>query len=288
LQGLLKILEVEKAVSREGTRWYRTEEDWSYPHERIEAVTAHRRAEQAAMEEYLKTDGCLMEFLRRQLDDPGAEPCGRCANCAGPAFTTDTDVTLVEGALGQTRSRQYVIQPRKRLPCDIGLDLDMREHVLEPGRTLTRWGDPGLASLVRKGIEGRNLDGELVERVVAMMEEWGPDPAPGWVTWIPSSRGGFVGDFARKVADALGLPALEALRRLEMIPPQKEMENSCQQARNVAGAFEVAEVRPQPVLLVDDTVDSRWTLTVLGGQLRMAGSGPVFPFALADTAQRAG
>ena len=38
--------------------------------------------------------------------------------------------------------------------------------------------------------------------------------------------------------------------------------------------------------VVDDIVDSRWTLTVVGSLLREAGSGPVFPFALADTAGR--
>ena len=286
LDGMLKILEVEGAVRREGTGWYRSDADWAYPTERIEAVTAHRRAEQQAMAEYVVTDGCLMEFLRLQLDDPGAEPCGRCANCAGPAFTTEVDPELVEGALGQTRSRQYVIQPRKRLPCELAVEIDLKQHALEPGRSLTRWSDPGLAGLVRRGVEQRHFDDLLVERTATMVGEWGPQPAPTWVTWVPSSRGDLVADLARRMADALGLPAVEALRRLEMIHPQKEMENSCQQARNVAGAFATADVRQGPVLLVDDTVDSRWTFTVLGGQLRAAGSGPVFPLALADTAAR--
>jgi ATP-dependent DNA helicase RecQ len=39
-----------------------------------------------------------------------------------------------------------------------------------------------------------------------------------------------------------------------------------------------------PVLLVDDLVDSRWTLTVAGRALRLAGSGPVLPLALASVA----
>ena len=40
-------------------------------------------------------------------------------------------------------------------------------------------------------------------------------------------------------------------------------------------------MRDGPVLLVDDLVDSRWTLTVAGSLLRDHGAGPVFPFALA-------
>ena len=65
--------------------------------------------------------------------------------------------------------------------------------------------------------------------------------------------------------------------------PQKEMENSHQQFRNVDGAFAVegASVRPEPLLLIDDIVDSRWTLTVIAAELGRAGSGPVHPLALA-------
>ena len=59
------------------------------------------------------------------------------------------------------------------------------------------------------------------------------------------------------------------------------MENSAQQLRNVDGAFEIRGRAPAgPVLLVDDVVDSEWTMTVLGDLLRAAGSGPVYPFAV--------
>ena len=69
--------------------------------------------------------------------------------------------------------------------------------------------------------------------------------------------------------------------------PQKAMHNSFGQHRNVRDAFEVRGAVPSgPVLLVDDIVDSRWTFTAIGGKLRAAGAGPVFPFALADTAGR--
>ena len=41
-----------------------------------------------------------------------------------------------------------------------------------------------------------------------------------------------------------------------------------------------------PVILVDDIVDSGWTLTVAGMLLRSQGSGPVHPFALATASGR--
>jgi ATP-dependent DNA helicase RecQ len=60
------------------------------------------------------------------------------------------------------------------------------------------------------------------------------------------------------------------------------MQNSAQQVRNISGVFTVVEpVPPGPVILVDDIVDSRWTMALLGDLLMRAGTGPVHPFAIA-------
>jgi ATP-dependent DNA helicase RecQ len=66
------------------------------------------------------------------------------------------------------------------------------------------------------------------------------------------------------------------------------MANSATQAANARAKLGVvpAGVRSGPVLLVDDLVDSRWTLTVAGSLLRDHGSGPVLPFALAVATPR--
>lgn len=63
---------------------------------------------------------------------------------------------------------------------------------------------------------------------------------------------------------------------------RKDMENSVQQARNADGSLAVSilHVPPTPVLLVDDIVGSRWTLTVGAWLLRTNGSGRVWPLAL--------
>jgi len=64
--------------------------------------------------------------------------------------------------------------------------------------------------------------------------------------------------------------------------PQAEMLNSAQQVRNVYRAFGLrVRVPSGPVLLFDDLVNSRWTLTTFGALLRDAGSGPVHPLVLA-------
>jgi ATP-dependent DNA helicase RecQ len=95
-----------------------------------------------------------------------------------------------------------------------------------------------------------------------------------------------VPNFARRLADALNLPFHTVLSKTDNRPEQKTMANSTQQARNIDGslAFCVEKLpRRGPLLLIDDMVDSRWTLTVSAWLLRTNGSGEVWPLALAET-----
>ncbi|MEE8485884.1 MAG: ATP-dependent DNA helicase RecG, partial [Acidimicrobiia bacterium] len=118
---------------------------------------------------------------------------------------------------------------------------------------------------------------------VKLIERWNPSPAPTWMTAVPSHRvNGVVYDFARRLADALGIEFVEAVVRVRDNREQKVMQNSYQQASNVLDAFRVEDVRPDPVLLIDDIVDSRWTLTVIGNLLLQEGAGAVYSFAIAD------
>jgi ATP-dependent DNA helicase RecQ len=117
-------------------------------------------------------------------------------------------------------------------------------------------------------------------------QRWSPDPGPEWVTCVPSNnRPELVPGFARRLAEALNLPFVACVRKIAANRPQKEMENTEQQTRNLDGVFDVnaESVRSAPSLLVDDTVDSRWTLTVVTALLKEAGAGPVYPFVLAQT-----
>ena len=287
LEAMLKILEVEGAVTRTERGWLRTLQPWEYDVARVEAVTARRRAEQAAMEEYATTEGCLMEFLRRQLDDPWAEPCGRCANCTGEREPTVIEPALVERALQHLRSSSIVVEPRKMWPAGIAEPHGriLEESLLQPGRALCVYNDGGWGEMVTAAkLEGAAFPGELVEASARLIQRrWRPDPFPSWVTAVPSQlHPDLVPGFARRLADALRLPFVMPVRKVRETAPQKEMENSARQLLNLHGAFEIdGRVLGGPVLLVDDIRDSGWTLTVIGQRLLEAGSGPVHPFVLA-------
>jgi len=91
-----------------------------------------------------------------------------------------------------------------------------------------------------------------------------------------------VGDFAHRLARQLNIPFRPAIEKIRETEPQKRMENSAQQVRNLLEAFSIErDILTAPVILVDDVIDSGWTLTMVGALLRINGSGPVFPFALA-------
>ena len=159
----------------------------------------------------------------------------------------------------------------------------------QPGKVLCVWGDAGWGKFVGTGkYRDKVFSDELVRACVKLMGEWepAPEPYPTWVTAVPSLRHPtLVPDFARKLAIALGLPFYMVLEKTDARPEQKTMANSIQQARNIDGSLGLVAGRipDGPVLLVDDMVDSKWTITVASFLLRKHGSGPVWPLALAQT-----
>ena len=120
LKNMLKILEVEGAVERAGSKWLRTLAPWRYDEDRVHRVTAARRAEQAAMDTYGRTDECLMAFLLRQLDDPDPRACGRCMVCTGGSPSIELDAALVAKAREHLRWAELLIEPRLQWPSGMG------------------------------------------------------------------------------------------------------------------------------------------------------------------------
>jgi ATP-dependent DNA helicase RecQ len=293
LESMLKVLEVEGAVTRERGGYLRTDEAWAYPAERVEHITALRRHEQEAMRGYARHDGCLMEFLRRELDDPGAQPCGRCMWCVGEPLVVSSSPELRAAAREHLRGFDLFVEPRKQWPSGLtafGLPKGRiaEEERPEAGRALSVVGDGGWGRLVASGRgEDERFADELVSASASLVaDRWTPEPAPTWVTCVPSmTHPDLVPDFAERLAAALDLPFHEVVRKVAENQPQAAMQNSAQQVRNVWDAFEVKDAAASlplgPVLLVDDLADSKWTLTAVTRALRQAGSGPVHPFVLA-------
>jgi ATP-dependent DNA helicase RecQ len=285
LELMLKVLDVEGAVRRVTGGWERTEAPWSYDGDRHQRVAAARKAEQAAMVAYASTDQCLMGYLRAQLDDPDPTRCGRCATCTGRRPSPQASPALAAEAGRFLAGQDLILRPRLQWPQGIGgLRGRIPEQLrLQPGRALATLGGPGWGPVVRELLAGDGpVPDELLDAVVGVLGRWDWPERPTWVTFVPSRRHPkLVGDLAERIAEVGRLPLHQVLERTREGPPQLEMANSAHQCRNVHGAFAITGPVPQgAVLLVDDTADSKWTLTVVGALLRQAGAGPIYPLAL--------
>jgi len=295
IERVLKTLAVETPapLARLENRWVTTPQRYHAERRRrlVEQLTQLRREEQTQMDAYRRHSGCLMEFLARALDDPAARRCGLCAACQGkPDAMRTVSQTLVREAVAFLRGADLSFQPRGlwqagALPVFSWQGRIAADRRAEEGRVLCILGDAGWGSLVRRGkyVDGK-FSSELIEALAALLQRWQPSPHPTWVTCVPSlDHTVLVADLATRLAARLGVPFVDAVQKVRATRPQKEMENSWQQAHNLDGAFRV-EPWPGlagPVLVVDDIYDSRWTFTVVAALLRQAGSGPVFPVALA-------
>ena len=288
---LLLSLESPSPIAKQDSKWTLTaanlsEEFW----QRAERLTALRQTEQAQMQEYAQLQSGHMEFLIRALDgDPGSYHAPNLA-----PLSSTVDERVAREAVAFLRRTSLPLEPRKKWPPGGLAGLGVRGNTnitpaqnLQPGKILCMWGDAGWGESVRLGkYRDGHFSDDLVTACAALIREWDPAPAPQWVTSIPSIRHpDLVPEFAQRLAAALNLPFHPVLQKTDARPPQKEMANSSQQARNVDGSLRIhGNVPSGPVLLVDDMVDSKWTLTVAAYLLTSNGSGPVYPLALASTA----
>ncbi len=290
LEALLKVLDVDGAVDRQGSTWLRTDLDWTYDTERYEQLAVARAAEQAAMREYQVTTGCRLRFLREQLDDDGATDCGRCDNCTGVRLDAAVESAAVADAQRFLRAAPVVLEPRKQWPR--GLDGRSGniagDRRAAEGRALAFGNDPGWSEQLaeRFGQADAPPDEDLVRGVAAALKAWPWAGRPSWVTWVPSrTRPRLVQGLAEQLAALGKLQLVDAVRRVRPdAPPQSRMENSATQAANVLGAFAVevpaGGLPAGPGLVLDDTLRSGWTMTVVAEALLEAGAEQVLPFVL--------
>ena len=292
IEKVLKVLSVDNPapIIKDGTKWRRTAVPYRIDSERVERLTAQREEEWRQVQSYVDEPGCLMLFLAEALDDPEPKRCRKCASCRGSPIV-DTSISR-ETVVAATRFLRHAEMP---LTCnkqavkgsfpEYGWSGNLPAALrAETGRVLSRWGDAGWGEVVARDKGAGRFGDELVEAAAEMIRErWRPDPRPDWVTCVPSNRHStLVPDYASRLATALSLPFVQVVVKAKDNAPQKAQQNRFHQCHNLDGAFALeGQVQEGTVLLVDDIVDSRWTLTVVAALLREAGCTSVLPFALA-------
>ncbi|MGZ2356433.1 RecQ family ATP-dependent DNA helicase [Streptomyces sp. 372A] len=312
LESMLKVLDVDGAVRRVKGGWTATGEPWIYDAERYAWVARQRAAEQQAMRDYATTDGCRMEFLRRQLDDEEATACGRCDNCAGGRFEVGVSDAALDTAKGELRRAGVEVEPRKMWPtglASVGVDLKGRIPATErsgTGRALGRLTDIGWGNRLRPILAAQAPDGpvpgDVADAVVTVLADWAKGPG-GWapgaadavsrpvgvVTIASDRRPQLIESLGRHIAGVGRMPLLGCVG----LAPDADAVRISQtnSAQRVRALHERLVVAPDladalaavdgPILLVDDLSDTGWTLAVAARLLRRAGAEAVFPLVLA-------
>ncbi|WKU47412.1 RecQ family ATP-dependent DNA helicase [Streptomyces sp. VNUA116] len=312
LETMLKVLDVDGAVHRVKGGWTATGRPWAYDAERYAWVERQRGAEQQAMGEYATTTQCRMEFLRRQLDDEQAAPCGRCDNCAGPRFTADVSAAALDASRGELGRPGVEVEPRRMWPTGmpaVGVDLKGRIPAGEQaatGRALGRLSDIGWGNRLRPLLAPQTPDGpvpdDVADAVVTVLADWARGPG-GWASGAADAPARPVGvvALASRTRPRLIRSLGERIASVGRMPLLGTVEyggadtdtrvprtNSAQRLRALDGALtvppELAAALASaggPVLLVDDFTDTGWTLAVAARLLRRAGAPEVFPMVLA-------
>jgi ATP-dependent DNA helicase RecQ len=310
LELLLKVLAVDGAVERVGGGWRSTGRPWNYDAERYARIAEARVDEQDSMVIYQDTAGCRMEYITSVLDDETAAACGRCDNCAGRWFPVDVAASAADAA-GQTLRRAGIaVEPRLQWPSGmdrLGVAVKGKikpDQSVSEGRVLARLTDLGWGGALRElfaaGAPDHAVDPAMLQACVQVLREWsGADGGTPWsgagrpaaVVSIPSrSKPQLVESLAQGIAGIGRMPYLGQLQPQHGGPTGARGGNS---AYRLAGVWDRLVVGPelaqalagiggQPVLLVDDLVDSRWTMTVSALALRQSGAGAVLPLALAQ------
>jgi|CZKT01.1.fsa_nt_gi ATP-dependent DNA helicase RecQ len=324
LEMMLKVLDVDGAVRRVSGGWTATGQDWIYDADRYARVAAERAREQQAMLGYIAARDCRMEYLRRELDDPAAAPCGRCDNCTGQPWP-DAVGEADTAAAGDRLLRPGVeVPPRRMWPSgmkDLGIDVSGKiapELSAQPGRALGRltdlgWG-PRLRTLVAAtprapgpptptpgGRADSPVPADIVDAVVKVLAAWDWAARPVAIVSLPSrTRPALIDGLSCRIADIGRLNYLGSLAYaddsglaasgLGAGQPAIRQHNSAQRLRalwtelTLPDALRDAVARIDgPILLVDDRIDTGWTMTVAAKVLREAGAPAVLPFALAVT-----
>lgn len=289
IENALRFMQNDGFIYKERSKYYVSPKPFVYDDAHYSAVRALRYREMEQMKELVHTKECYSRFIVRALDDHTATDCGHCANCTGPFLPEKASFEAEEKASVYLNGRVLTILPRKQwIPSDV-TDGKRIKHVNQEGICLSRYGDPGYGELVKRdkyAKEQRFCD-ELIGRSAQLLRPYLAERGITHITCVPSLRSDIVKDFAKRLAASCKLPFIELLEKTPA-NQQKGMENSAHQCANAVRSFSGIDgvIVPERVLLVDDVVDSRWTLTVCGFRLMEKGCKEVYPFALADSSQK--
>ena len=255
-----------------------------YRGEHYEAIKQIRYRELEQMQTIANTSECLSRTVVSCLDDIEDHDCGICSNCDPKGrFPVTVSAVSKRRAIDFLENLTIPIDPWNYWPRN-NLVADTKNYYPNlQGIALSKYNE-GLGKLVRDGkYSTQKFDDQLVRKGARVLKKYIKEHDLCCVTAVPSLNTNVVPDYAKRLADACGLPYVDLLRKTNR-SHQKDLNNTAHQFVNAYKSFESISSAsiPSGVILVDDMVDSGLTLAVCGARLGQAGCERVFPLALAD------
>ena len=283
LEALLKVLAVDGAVGKDGSKWAVTGVPYVHDAAKWSALAATRREEADLMRRYAHGEGCLMAYLQQALDDPSPARCGKCSVCTGqlPAPGMSPSKERLLAAREFLRGEDIVLEPRKLWPG--GVARKGKIQGLAEGRAVAFADDPGwaeeLLTMQRTGYG--SIPAELLDGAVAALRRWSQVwtrpvavvAAPAHSVEMKANR-----SLAEHLATVGKLPLLDVFSWHGEAQPtdtsSAPMVRHLEQAIRCAGA---GDLPPGPVLLCATTMRTGWSLTVAAAMLHEATGAVALP-----------
>jgi ATP-dependent DNA helicase RecQ len=288
---MLKQLAVDGVVERVEKGWVRTGAEWTFDAAHYDGIVAVRRREADIMRAYTRGDRCLMQLLQESLDDPSAEPCGRCSVCLGTLpdpLQEKPEADTVQAITRMLRGEVHVLEPRKMWPGGaFGARGKIPANLMpEPGRTIIYADAPEWREVLRGAFTADAGDPDAVEALkagcVAALSRWRNSWSSRPEVVVPLAAAGY-----RRLTSELAdhVAAVGRLERAELTVDATGFTDdlsSAEEAKVWRDGLQVDELTAQAiggrsVLLVVDASSSQWPITVGAAKLLEKGAGAVLP-----------
>ena len=289
IEKSIMFLENENLIYYDKPYYYSTLKQFEYRENHYEELKKIRTQEINKMIDFTQTTECYNKYLANLLDDDTAQKCGKCSNCK------KTDILPIypyqnkeNNAIAFIYNRIHKISPRK-------LDEERKKllFINEEGYCLSYYGDYGYGQMVEYDkYQAEQYRNELLKRSVEVIENNIMNKEKiQFITCIPSNRNNKTELLTEEIAKILNLKYIKVLMKKEC-RQQKEMENTYWQSKNAKENYyietDIELNNIDAIILVDDIVDSKWTLTWCGYYLMEKGIKTVYPFTLSDSSIRSG
>ncbi len=278
LRTILHDLLEQGLIVRDSQRYYRATGSGTINHAHYQAVLDTKLTEMEAMIAYWDTPSCRMQYLCKFLGDEQASECGQCDRCCQKTLSPPSAPLLVQAS-------EFAHHPP--LPLE---GVYQKQPIYEMGFALSYYGGTEVGEVIHrcKYENAGALPEWVIDQAVEFLRRRFPlSQISALVPFPPSQSGGFVEEFAKRLAEKLQIPFQPILRKTRPTEPQKNFTNRVQKRANLQGAIQCLKtLRGENLLVVDDIYDSGVSLEEAGKILKQAGAGTLYAFCLARTRHR--